>query len=83
MEQAGDADVTAAFRATFQSFFERRSRLSRPFFQEAFTRHPWLARCLVGDLLDQCEGAKTEFLKVEAMQLLTGILKNKRFQVRP
>ncbi|GAQ87782.1 DNA polymerase V [Klebsormidium nitens] len=80
LDRTGDADVAAAFRATFQAFFARRSRLSRAFFGEAFSRHPWLARAMAGDLLDQCEAARSEFLRTEAMQLLAAVLKNKASQ---
>ena len=75
-EKQGDDEFFEFFASCLDDYFTyKKSRLPGPFLSEVFQRHPLLGRFSFGKLIARCGDGRTEFMKCEAMRLLTGILK--------
>jgi DNA polymerase phi len=75
-EENGDDEFLEFFASSLDDYFtHKKSRLPGPFLSEVFQRHPMLARFTFGRLIARCGDGRTEFMKCEAMRLITGILK--------
>lgn len=75
-EENGDEELLAFFASSLDDYFtHKKSRLPGPFLSDVFQRHPVLGRISFGRLIARCGDGRTEFIKCEAMRLLTGILK--------
>ncbi|CAK9270133.1 unnamed protein product [Sphagnum jensenii] len=71
-----DADVLQILAMSLEdSFVQKKSRLSVAFFRNIFQQHPWLGRAVLGQLIDKCGNARSEFFKREAMHMVTEILR--------
>ncbi|KAG9440083.1 hypothetical protein H6P81_020248 [Aristolochia fimbriata] len=66
-----------AFQHVLLDYFEsKKCRLKVAFLKEAFLRHPWLGQKLFGHFLEKCDAAKSEYRRVEALDLVEAILKS-------
>ncbi|XP_050209796.1 uncharacterized protein LOC126660371 [Mercurialis annua] len=54
----------------------KRSRIKSEFLKEIFRRRPWIGHHLFGLLLEKCSIAKSEFRRVDALDLVMEILKS-------
>lgn len=64
------------FRGVIVEYFDsKKSQIKSEFLKEIFRRRPWIGQHLFGFLLEKCSSAKSEFRRVEALDLLTEILK--------
>jgi len=73
---AGDAAGTASGEAALDDFFEKkRSRLSRGFFENLYKRVPQLAAAAIPKLLGMGVEARSDYLRLEAIQLVESITK--------
>lgn len=57
-------------------FDSKKSQMKCEFLKEIFRRRPWIGRHLFGFLLEKCGSAKSQFRQVEALDLVTEILKS-------
>ncbi|KAL8554862.1 hypothetical protein ACS0TY_002875 [Phlomoides rotata] len=57
-------------------FDSKKSQMKCEFLKEIFRRRPWLGHRLFGFLLEKCVCAKSQFRQVEALDLVTEILKS-------
>ncbi|KAL3614421.1 hypothetical protein CASFOL_042495 [Castilleja foliolosa] len=57
-------------------FDSKKSQMKCEFLKEIFKRRPWIGRHLFGFLLERCGSAKSKFRQVEALDLVTEILKS-------
>ncbi|XP_072999992.1 rDNA transcriptional regulator pol5 [Typha latifolia] len=65
------------FRNILVDYFNnKKSRLKLGFVKEVIRRHPWIARQLFGFLLEKCGSAKSEFRRIETLDLVECILKS-------
>lgn len=65
------------FQDILVGYFEsKRSQLKSGFLKEIFRRRPWIGHHLFGFLLEKCGSAKSEFRRVEALDLVMDILKS-------
>lgn len=74
-EKCDSETLDLLFSALDDYFTHKKSRLAGSFFTELFRRYPVLGRCSIGKLMEKCGNGRTEFMKCEAMRLLTEILK--------
>ncbi|CAM6028277.1 unnamed protein product [Sphagnum balticum] len=73
----GDPDVLQILAMSLEdSFVQKKSRLSVAFFRNIFQQHPGLGRAALGQLIDKCGNARSEFFKREAMHMFTEILRH-------
>ncbi|XP_057977896.1 rDNA transcriptional regulator pol5 [Malania oleifera] len=65
------------FHGVLVDYFDsKKSQLKSEFLKEIFRRRPWIGRHFFGLLLEKCGSAKSEFRRVEALDLVTEILKS-------
>lgn len=57
-------------------FDSKKSQMKCEFLKEIFRRRPWIGKQLFGFLLEKCSCAKSEFRQVEALDLVTEVLKS-------
>ncbi|KAK9283879.1 hypothetical protein L1049_012134 [Liquidambar formosana] len=57
-------------------FGSKKSQLKSEFLKEIFRRRPWIGHHLFGFLLEKCGCAKSEFRRIEALDLVMEILKS-------
>ncbi|XP_008806265.2 myb-binding protein 1A-like protein [Phoenix dactylifera] len=64
------------FRNVLVDYFNnKKSRLKPGFVKEVIRRHPWLGQQLFGFLLEKCGSAKSEFRRIETLDLIDCIMK--------
>lgn len=69
--------VFEILRRLLDDYFDnKKSRVKSVFIKEVFRRHPWVARQLFDLLLEKCNGAKSEFRRIEALELVDSALKS-------
>ncbi|EXC33021.1 DNA polymerase V [Morus notabilis] len=69
--------VLDIFRGVLGEYFDSKKFQMKPeFLKEIFRRRPWVGRHLFGFLLENCSSTKFEFRRVEALDLVTEILKS-------
>ncbi|KAG6425009.1 hypothetical protein SASPL_115432 [Salvia splendens] len=56
-------------------FDSKKSQMKCEFLKEIFRRRPWIGKQLFGFLLEKCSCAKSQFRQVEALDLVTEVLK--------
>ncbi|KAH6833125.1 DNA polymerase V family [Perilla frutescens var. hirtella] len=54
----------------------KKSQMKCEFLKEIFKRQPWIGQHLFGFLLEKCSCAKSQFRQVEALDLVTEVLKS-------
>ncbi|KAF2312267.1 hypothetical protein GH714_029619 [Hevea brasiliensis] len=57
-------------------FDSKKSQIKSEFLKEIFRRRPWIGHHLFGFLLEKCGSAKSEFRRVDALDLVMEILKS-------
>ncbi|PQQ19747.1 DNA polymerase V [Prunus yedoensis var. nudiflora] len=57
-------------------FSSKKSQIKSEFLKEIFRRRPWIGRHLFGFLLEKCGSSKSDFRRVEALDLVSEILKS-------
>ncbi|KAL7157039.1 hypothetical protein ABFS83_02G050700 [Erythranthe nasuta] len=69
--------VCDIFQNALVAYFDsKKSQMKCEFLKETFKRRPWIGRHLFGFLLEKCGSAKSQFRQVEALDLVTEILKS-------
>ncbi|KAL3621022.1 hypothetical protein CASFOL_035934 [Castilleja foliolosa] len=69
--------VCDIFQNVMIAYFDsKKSQMKCEFLKEIFRRRPWIGRHLFGFLLERCSSAKSKFRQVEALDLVTEILKS-------
>ncbi|KAK4381305.1 Myb-binding protein 1A-like protein, partial [Sesamum angolense] len=69
--------VCDIFQNALVAYFDsKKSQMKCEFLKEIFKRRPWIGRHLFGFLLEKCGSAKSQFRQVEALELVTEILKS-------
>lgn len=65
------------FKDALVKYFEtKKSQLKPEFLKEVFKRRPWVARHLFGFLVEKCGDGKSDYRRVEALELVLEILKS-------
>ncbi|XP_073027646.1 uncharacterized protein [Primulina eburnea] len=65
------------FKNALVAYFDsKKSQMKPDFLKEIFKRRPWIGRHLFGFLLERCGSAKSQFRQVEALDLVSEILKS-------
>ncbi|KAG8368547.1 hypothetical protein BUALT_Bualt15G0056900 [Buddleja alternifolia] len=65
------------FQTVLVAYFDsKKSQMKCEFLKEIFKRRPWIGHHLFGFLLEKCSCAKSKFRQVEALDLVTEILKS-------
>lgn len=68
--------VFEIFKGALEKYFEsKKCQLKPEFLKEVFKRRPWVGRHLFGVLLESSANAKYDYRRVEALELLSEILK--------
>lgn len=69
--------VLDIFQTVMVGYFDnKKSQIKSEFLKEIFRRRLWIGHHLFGFLLERCGSAKSEFRRVEALDLVTEILKS-------
>ncbi|KAF8013874.1 hypothetical protein BT93_I1667 [Corymbia citriodora subsp. variegata] len=69
--------VLDIFRGVMVGFFDsKKSQIKSEFLKEIFRRRPWIGQHLLGFLLEKCSSAKSDFRRVEALDLIHEILRS-------
>lgn len=69
--------VLDIFRGVMVGFLDsKKSQIKSEFLKEIFRRRPWIGQNLLGFLLDKCSSAKSDFRRVEALDLIHEILRS-------
>ncbi|KAL2254491.1 UNVERIFIED_CONTAM: Myb-binding protein 1A-like protein [Sesamum indicum] len=69
--------VCDIFQNALVAYFDsKKSQMKCEFLKEIFKRRPWIGQHLFGFLLEKCGSAKSQFRQVEALELVTEILKS-------
>ncbi|XP_073123017.1 uncharacterized protein [Henckelia pumila] len=69
--------VCDIFKNALVTYFDsKKSQMKPDFLKEIFKRRPWIGRHLFGFLLERCGRAKSQFRQVEALDLVSEILKS-------
>lgn len=69
--------VFDAFKGVLVGYFEsKQCQIKSEFLKEIFRRRPWIGHHLFGFLLEKCGSGKSEFRRVEALDLVMEILKS-------
>lgn len=65
------------FEGVLGSYFDsKKSQMKSEFLKEIFRRRPWIGHNLLGFLLERCSGAKLQFRQIEALDLISEVLKS-------
>ncbi|CAA2961325.1 DNA polymerase V-like [Olea europaea subsp. europaea] len=65
------------FESALVAYFDnKKSQMKSDFLKEIFKRRPWIGHHFFGFLLERCGSAKHQFRQVEALDLVTEILKS-------
>ncbi|KAK7246687.1 hypothetical protein RIF29_41557 [Crotalaria pallida] len=69
--------IVHIFKEVFVGYFEsKKSQIHSGFLKEIFQRRPWIGHSLLGFILEKGGSAKSEFRRVEALDLVMEILKS-------
>ncbi|KAL2342030.1 hypothetical protein Fmac_009970 [Flemingia macrophylla] len=69
--------VIQIFREVFVGYFDnKKSQIKSGFLKEIFRRRPWIGHAMLGFILERCGSAKSDFRRVEALDLVMEILKS-------
>lgn len=69
--------VYEIFEGALVKYLEtKKSQLKPEFLKEVFKRRPWVGRHLFGFLVEKCGDAKSDYRRVEALELVSEILKS-------
>ncbi|KZV29182.1 DNA polymerase V [Dorcoceras hygrometricum] len=69
--------VCDIFKNALVAYFDsKKSQMKPDFLKEIFKRRPWIGRHLFGFFLERCGSAKSQFRQVEALDLVSEILKS-------
>lgn len=69
--------VFGIFQDALTTYFDSKKSQTKPeFLKEIFRRRPWIGHHLFGFLLERCCSSKSEFRRVEALELVIEILKS-------
>ncbi|XP_020253656.1 DNA polymerase V-like [Asparagus officinalis] len=69
--------VVDLFQSTLVDYFEsKKCRLKSGFVKEVIRRHPWVGHELFGFLLEKCAVAKSEFRRIEALEVVDCVMKS-------
>nr|XP_027112751.1 rDNA transcriptional regulator pol5-like [Coffea arabica] len=65
------------FKGMLASYFDsKKSQIKSEFLKEIFRRRPWIGHNLFSFLLEKCGTAKSQFRRVEALDLIAEVLKS-------
>lgn len=65
------------FRSVLVRYFDsKKSQIKVDFLEEVFRRRPWIARKLLGFLVEKSVDPKVEFRRVEALELIFEALRS-------
>lgn len=68
--------VAEIFKGVLVGYFDsKKSKVKPEFLKDIFRRRTWIGRSLFGFLLEKCSAAKSEFRRIEALDLVTEIMK--------
>lgn len=69
--------VVELFQNAFIDYFgSKKCRLKSGFFKEVIRRHPWIGHELFGFLLEKCSLARSEFRRIEALEVVDCVMKS-------
>ncbi|CAL0300835.1 unnamed protein product [Lupinus luteus] len=69
--------IVLIFQGVFVGYFDsKKSQIKSGFLKEIFRRRPWIGHSLLGFILEKSGTAKSEFRRVEALDLVMDILKS-------
>ncbi|KAE9595052.1 putative DNA-directed DNA polymerase [Lupinus albus] len=69
--------IVLIFQGVFVGYFDsKKSQIKSGFLKEIFRRRPWIGHSLLGFILEKSGSAKSEFRRVEALDLVMDILKS-------
>ncbi|KAK7328063.1 hypothetical protein VNO77_22159 [Canavalia gladiata] len=69
--------IVQIFREVLVGYFDnKKSQLKSGFLKEIFRRRPWIGHALFGFILERCGSAKSDYRRVEALDLVMEILKS-------
>ena len=69
--------VVELFKCTLVDYFEsKKCRLKSGLVKEVIRRHPWIGHDLFEFLLEKCGAAKSEFRRIEALQVVECVMKS-------
>lgn len=76
--------VLEIFKGALIKYFEtKKSQLKPEFLKEVFKRRPWVGRQLFGFLVEKCADATSNYRRVEALELVSEILKSLLAEGKP
>lgn len=68
--------VFSIFRTVVAGYFDsKKSQIKSELLKEIFRRRPWIGRELFGFILEKCGSARSDFRRVEALDLISEILR--------
>ncbi|KAL1336158.1 hypothetical protein AAHE18_10G041900 [Arachis hypogaea] len=69
--------VVDIFREVLAGYFDsKKSQIKSGFLKEIFRRRPWIGHAVFGFILERCGSSKSDFRRVEALDLVMEILKS-------
>jgi len=69
--------IIQIFRDVLVGYFEnKKSQIKSGFLKEIFRRRPWIGHAVFGFILERCGSAKSDFRRVEALDLVMEIMKS-------
>ncbi|KOM53920.1 hypothetical protein LR48_Vigan09g257900 [Vigna angularis] len=69
--------IIQIFRDVLIGYFEnKKSQIKSGFLKEIFRRRPWIGHAVFGFILERCGSAKSDFRRVEALDLVMEIMKS-------
>ncbi|KAI4342306.1 hypothetical protein MLD38_026946 [Melastoma candidum] len=76
LEESKLERVQEIFRGVMAGYFDsKKSQIKPEFLKEILKRRPWIGRRLLGFMLEKCGMTKSEFRRVEALDIISEILK--------
>lgn len=68
--------IVQIFQEVLVGYFDsKKSQIKSGFLKEVFRRRPWIGHAVFGFVLERCGSAKSDFRRVEALDLIMEILK--------
>lgn len=69
--------IVQIFQKILVDYFDsKKSQVKAAFLKEIFKRRPWIGHAVFGFILERCGSAKSDFRRVEALELVMEILKS-------
>ncbi|KHN33583.1 DNA polymerase V [Glycine soja] len=68
--------IVLIFREVLVGYFDKKSQIKSGFLKEIIRRRPWIGHAIFGFILERCGSAKSDFRRVEALELVMEILKS-------